>query len=114
MYVGFSGNSGIRTRVAMGTVAYIRTELLGQVQVRIGLTGDVNRWSADLWAEDISKDSLRIGFLFCMVIGGQGCPQILVKLYSLRGQVVSSNSVIFVLVGRDGFALRISEFEKVA
>jgi hypothetical protein len=98
----------------MGTVAYICTELPRQVQVYIGLTGDVNRWFADLWVEDISKDSLRIGFLFCMVIGGQSCLQILVKLYWLRGWVLSSNSVIFVLVGRDGFSLGISEFEKVA
>jgi hypothetical protein len=36
-----------------------------------------------------------------------------VKLYWLRGQVLSSDLVIFVLVGRDGFSLRIYEFDKV-
>jgi hypothetical protein len=48
-----------------------------------------------------------------MVIGGQGCPQVLVKLYWLRGQVLSSDWVIFVLAGRDGFSLGIFEFDKV-
>jgi hypothetical protein len=48
-----------------------------------------------------------------MVIGGQGCPHILVKLYWLRGQVLSLDSMIFVLDGRDGFTLGISKFDKV-
>jgi hypothetical protein len=47
---------------------------------------------------EISRDLLRFGFLIFMVIGGQGCPHIFGE---------------FVLVGRVGFSLRISEIDKV-
>jgi hypothetical protein len=61
-------------------------------------TGDVNNtymwFTTDLWAEEISMDLLMFGFL---VIGGQGCSQIFGR---------------FVLVGRAGFALKISKFDK--
>jgi hypothetical protein len=43
-----------------------------------------------LWAKEISKDLLRFGFLIFMVIGGQGCPHILVDLYWLGGLVFPS------------------------
>jgi len=49
------------------------------------LTSDVNlpyRWSTTyMWAKEISRILLRFGFLIGMVIGVQGCPQILVTLY---------------------------------
>jgi hypothetical protein len=62
-------------------------------------TGEINKtymWFAtDLWVEEISMHLLMFGFL---VIGGQGCSQIFGR---------------FVLVGRAGFALKISKFDKV-
>jgi hypothetical protein len=49
------------------------------------------RWSAtDLWAKEISKDLLRFGLFIFIVIGGQGCPQILANLYWLGGLVFPS------------------------
>jgi hypothetical protein len=90
MYMTYSGNSHIRAWVAMVRIVYICTELPGKVQVCTGMTGDINMLfrtsTTNLWEEDISRDFLRFGFLICMVIGGQGCPQILVILYWLRGQ----------------------------
>jgi hypothetical protein len=77
---------------------YICTRFLGRsrsIQADVNnSTGDINRpyrWSAtDLWEEEISRDLLRFGFLIFLVIGGQGCPQILVKLYWLGGLVFPS------------------------
>jgi hypothetical protein len=103
-------------RVAVGTIPYIHTKFIWVGADPYMMTFDINklyRWSiVDLWAGDISRDLLRFGFLICMVIGGQGF-QILVKLCWLRGRVLSSDLVIFVLVGGAGFALGISEFDKV-
>jgi hypothetical protein len=65
-------------------------------------TGDVNRsyrWSAtDLWAEEISRDLLRFGFL---IFSGYWRT----RLSSYFGEIV--------LAGRVGFSLRISEIDKV-
>jgi hypothetical protein len=64
-------------------------------------TGDVSRsyrWSAtDLWAEEISRDLLRFGFL---IFSGYWRTRL------------SSDFGEFVLAGRAGFSLRISEIDK--
>jgi hypothetical protein len=78
---------------------YIHTSFLGRsrfVQADINNnTGDVNRpyrWSAtDLWVEEISRDLLRFGFLIFLVIGGQGCPQILVICIGWEGWFFPQN-----------------------
>ena len=77
---------------------YIGTRFLSRsnfVQADINnSTYEINRSyrcsAIDLWVEEISKDLLRIGFLIFLVIGGQGCPQILVKLCWLGGLVFPS------------------------
>jgi hypothetical protein len=77
MYMGCSGHNRVCTWVVVRLIAYIRIRFLGRsrsVHADISnSTCDVNklyRWSAtDLWAEKISRDLLRFGFLIFIIIG---------------------------------------------
>jgi hypothetical protein len=84
MCAGYSGNNFICTQVAKETIAYICTRFFGRsrfvqanINNNVGDIGRSYRWFATyFWAEEISSKLSRFGLLICMVIGGQGCPQI--------------------------------------
>jgi hypothetical protein len=76
MYAGCGGHNRKCTCVVEGTVTYIRTGFLGrtrsvQADVR-NSAGDLNkpyrRSETDLWAEEISRDLLRFGFLIILLL----------------------------------------------
>jgi hypothetical protein len=96
-------------RDVVGTIEYVHGVNKGQLRTSVqsilgksryvqvdanNNTSDVNRsykWSTtNLWAKKIFRDLLRFGFMIFMVIGGQGCPQILVDLCWLPGMVFPS------------------------
>jgi len=95
---GCSGNSRVCTRFLVGTVMYICTWFLGRsrsIQTNVNshmanVSRSYKRSATNLWAEEISRDSLRFDLLIFLVIVGQGCPQILVTLYWLRGLLLPS------------------------
>jgi hypothetical protein len=95
IYVGCSGEKCICTQVAVRRITYI---VFWEGAGLYRLTGDIirsYRWSAtDLWAEEVSSKLLRFGFLICMVIGGQGCPHILVIFVLAERTRLSSYLVI--------------------
>jgi hypothetical protein len=83
----------VYTRIAVGAITYVRGLQKGQSCASIqsfmrrsrSIQVDANnntcnvsksyKWfETYLWAEEISKDLLRFGFLIFLVIGRQGCP----------------------------------------
>jgi hypothetical protein len=124
VYAGCKRANHVCMQVAMGTVVYTwvaveQSTYYTQVGLRriayivlwaraspYRMTSDIimsYKWSAaDLWAKEVSCKLLRFGFFICMVIGGQGCPQILVIFVLAERQGCPQILVIFVLAERQG------------
>jgi hypothetical protein len=111
VYTCCSGEKCVCTRVALRIITYIVLwEGAGLYRLTCDLIRSYRWYATNLWVEEVSSKLLRFGFFICMVIGGQGCPKILVIFVLAERTMLSSYLVILYWLGGMVFP---SEFLKL-